>query len=214
MARQSKQDLFKAVFELPQLTDSLYDLLGKKGTMTGSRVYGVGKATMDAARDEDWAIYISPEAFNGYTLSASKQKSGYNRRNESMSVIYGHRNGILINIMCFSDEHMFDAWRLTTMVMTVIADMTDRNYSYLNKKDRDMLREMLEEKWGRVNIFRALREGLYVAEKRTKPYDVLYAWRYRSCVECHGPATNFTCAQAYNNWQRDGRCERCNPLEL
>lgn len=199
--KMSKQEVIDETFKMPELSLDMYELLKDcNGFMTGSNVI----ADIDNPNDEDWCVQIAPVAFMEYSIGHND--NGYWEA-DGFSSVYCHREGKLINIICFSDGALFNAWKFTTEVMKSLKTYAGE-LSYFTTID---MHDILKTKWKRVRLFRALKDISYVPiHKQTMSKDD--ALKYYSCKDCSREAINFTCKAAREHYQETAVCERCSGI--
>ena len=138
----------EAIFSLPELTPDHMSLLRSSGFITGSTVFN------DPAKadDIDYCIKGSPRVFSGYAIGISdKANDEYMWSKTDFVSIKGHCKGKVINILCFSDPELYEAWSLAT----------DAMIDLLSSPKWDVkIYEACAVKWKRVRIFRALVDAL------------------------------------------------------
>lgn len=194
--KMTKKEITDATWQLPPLHGSLYDLLQEQGGFqTGSHII----ANITNPNDEDWCVLINPNVFYDYTLGQSD--NGYWEA-DGFTSLYAHFNNKLINILCFSDEALFDSWRFATEFMESTYDQYCTDFNVV---------ELVNVKWKRVRLFRALRDIAY--EPRVKKSMLIpEALKYRKCSSCSREAINFSCKDARLYWQETAICERCSGI--
>ncbi len=211
-ARNTKIGRMEDAMEFPALTPQLWDLLSTQGFKTGSEVYAPGIASAD----EDWCIHISPQAFIGY--AAGIEDDSY-FETDGFASLYAHDNsGKAVNILCFSDYNLFEAWHKTTQVMENLMQTTLYDQSYKAFIDRENphrpLAKIFEKKWCRVRLFSALRDILWPVEVLQKPMAEKEALRWNKCKVCGRKALFFTSRLEKHKYLEDGICERCREENL
>ena len=191
--RMSKQDVIASAWKLPELPQYLFDtlVLGMGGFMTGSKVYG----DADSAADEDWVVTIPPHVFKGYAVGTGQD---YFDQGE-MTVLYAHKDGQLLNIICMSDHDQMKAWERTTTLMAEIQASQGRRIFF--------------DKWKRVRVFRAFVDIFWPATEvyGRRDISISEALEWRVCIRCGREAINFTNKPMREQWERTGICERCEP---
>jgi hypothetical protein len=203
--RMSKTELIEATWKLPEMDQYLYELLSEQGGfMTGSNV----TSDIDDPKDEDWCVQIAPSAFSLYSLGQSDH--GYWEA-DGFSTVYCHYQGKLVNIICFSDTQLFEAWYVATEIMRGIKDHfvpRPPNTYYGNAPTTTSMSDIFATKWKRVILFRALKDIAYEpARKREMDNDD--AVKYHKCRECSREAIYFTCKAAKDHYLATTICERC-----
>jgi hypothetical protein len=199
----SKKEVIAATWSLPELSKDMYELLSEQGGFkTGSSVF----TDINSPNDEDWCVCMPPSVFSEYTIGQCDE--GYWHA-DGFSAIYAHHNGMLINIICFSDARLFEAWFATTEAMKKMAEWptlaTPYNWSNNNQIN---LAELFKTKWKRVILFRALKDICYEPHMK-RPMEQDAALKYSKCKECSREAIYFTCAAAKAHYEATVVCERC-----
>lgn len=187
----SKEERLQWVFKLKELPDSLYYMLPQEGCLTGSTMYGGPKA--DPA-DIDWVINCPAEVFKGYTMLAGRP--GYNKE-DSFTALYAHHKGKLLNIICVSSPYVFNSWCDTTDILEKMVE-------------NPLIANLIDIKWKRVRLFRAIQDVLMPPTRLVEPMDRLKAINRSKCTLCGKEAVNFTCALERRKYLLTGICERCN----
>lgn len=185
----TKTEITAAAMSLPPLPDSLMELLKECGFMTGSSVYG----DPNTAMDEDWCVNIPPHVFRGYAIGT--QKASY-FATDQFQALYANRNGLLLNIICFSDFTLMDTWKKATNVLhSLVVNNMQISKACLTK-------------WSRVRLFRALCDVFEPVKDLYNPLPFDEAIKYSRCKRCGREAINFTNKAAKDNYLATGECER------
>jgi len=201
--KMTKKEVIEATRQMPELPQELYNMLSSEGGFrTGSTVYG---ANPKAANDEDWCVILPPSVFKEYSIGQSDQ--GYWEA-DGFSSVYCHRNGVLLNILCFSDLNLYNAWLYTTNTMQWLMTLqtVDPHKSGIE------FASFMQKKWQRVRLFRALKDIFYTPKPLRVSLEKEEALKYTKCRTCGQEATNFTCKAAKDHYQQTGTCERCSGL--
>lgn len=204
-SKLTKKEIIDLTWQLPELPDNMYDLLTEEGGfITGSSV----TSNIESAKDEDWCIMLPPNVFYEWCLGTSNE--GY-WESDGFSTVYCHRNGVLLNIICFSDANLFTAWFAATNVLKIIKDnvILPPKFSAYGKVN---VSDMLAVKWKRVAIFRAIKDAFYEPHVK-KPMDKELAFKLNKCSECSREAIYFTCRAARDYYNANCICERCSGIE-
>lgn len=197
-----KSELIKAAWASPELSSSRYELLLEHGFVTGSSAFASNKVK---PADEDWCINIPPERF--CNSAKSNMDNGYWEA-DSFSSVYAHRHGKLLNIICFSDLKLMEAWYMATQYMSLLrmAAVAESPYDKLRSKCRT---DMFDKKWMRVRVFRALKDVLHPVRPLAEPRTLIDASKYNICRICGREALNFIDKPHWLMWEMDGICDRC-----
>jgi len=178
----SKADRINLTWSMPQLPDTLMELIEEVGFKTGSAIF-----SDVVANDDDWVVNVPPKAFEGYAVGMMDE--GY-WQSDGMSSLYAHYDNRLINIICMSDWKLATAWRITTEFMKKLQYMEIQVGPIDTAKDIP-LAEAFNTKWKRVRVFRALVDVLWPVQDlrvHLSEYD----------------------AKKYQKYQATGICERCS----
>ncbi len=135
----------KALNELPK---ELFDLVKKKGLVTGSIVFGGYKEGSDV----DFIIFKGDfdfEKFNKYITPASESVVG-----GSFYAFYGRYKDFLLNFIVTKDQSQFDAWK---KAHNLVVEMVDKSETFA---------ELMKEKKFRVKQFQMLRDHFGWAVKK------------------------------------------------
>lgn len=188
----SRKERDKLVFQLPEMPDSLMDMIKEAdGFMTGSRVFGENYEFSDA----DWCVNIPAYVFDGYVLGIRDTPDYIDANADTFKSLLGHKDDIIINIICFGSYDLCEAWKETTRIMKLLRNT-------VNSLDFDT-------KWKRVRVFRALCDTLYEAPELHKFIPREDAIKYNKCCFCGQEAVSFTTKDKRDIWKRTGTCERC-----
>ncbi len=208
LSKMTKAERIEATWKLPALSPELFNLLQNEGFLTGSSILnGIENINIDP-NDFDWCISVPPHVFKHHALGANNQ--GYWEQ-DGFSSLYAHYQGELINILCFSDTQLMDSWYMTTQMMSLIAKCQIKRdfYSRHSSMSTNHIGRVLDTKWKRVRLFRALKDIMYDARQLNEPLDIGEALKYGKCRLCGQEAINFTCKEAKMSYQQTGICERC-----
>lgn len=187
----TKKQLIAHAANLPDMPESLMGVLRDCGFQTGSMVYG----NPDTAADSDWCVNVPPHVFTGYAIGA--KKADY-FDTDQFQPLYATYKGKLLNIICFSDHRLMNAWRDAT---TVLTDMCAKHAG---------IRNACTTKWSRVRLFRALCDVFEPVTNRYNPLDQEEAIKYNKCKLCGREAINFTTKAHKDHYLATGVCERHN----
>lgn len=200
--QMSKTEVIEATWKLPEMHSTLYEMLKEQGGfMTGSNV----TSNIIDPKDEDWCVQMPPSVFHGCSLGQSDH--GYWEA-DGFSSVYCHHNKKLINIICFSDRELFNAWYFATKTISSLKNTILDFPTYPWQENQLVFSDMLATKWKRVILFRALKDIAY--EPRPKrPMDHDDALKYQKCKECSREAIYFTCKAAKDHYLMSAICERC-----
>ncbi len=201
----TKEERINKVWKLPKLSSNLMAQLEECGFITGSSVYSSGKPN-----DIDWCVNIRPTAFKHYTLGCTNQ--GYWEA-DGFTSVYGHYEGTLINIICFSDIDLMDAWYRATVVMKALKDMNVEQ-SPFSRNAKTHVGTAFDTKWKRVRMFRALKDIFTPVRALEEPLELKEALKYSKCKRCGQEAINFTCKDVKDRYIRSGICERCQSKDM
>ena len=209
---RNQDELKQALTEVPELSGGLMDLLRNEGFRTGSSVYSSAKPM-----DEDWCINVPTLVFQGYALDVAKNwrdddKLYWDENNpDGMGVIYAHRYGTIMNIMCFADYQMMMAWYHTTIIMNRIREMNvPKSLFWARRFDESIsLTDVFDEKWKRVRVFRAIKDILAPHKPLNEPLSPSEAWDRNCCRICGKEAINFIDQVSRKDWEIDLICDRC-----
>jgi hypothetical protein len=196
--RMAKEERIEATMKLPMLSESLYDLLERDGFKTGSDIYSNVEPN-----DYDWCINVPPHAFSGFALNTDADYW----INDGFASVYAHYHGNLLNIICFSDYELMQAWFMATKVMRRLS-----NQYQVDQYGRVVadIGALFNEKWARVRVFRALKDIFWPMRELPEPLDRQEALQHHMCMICGREAVNFTCKAARVAYQESGICERCS----
>ena len=189
LKQMSKSEIIEIAMSMPEMPTGLMELIEHEGFQTGSRVYGGAHGDSDY----DWCVPLPPQVFEGYALGHDQNYWVEDR----FCTVYANHKGLLLNIICFSDWHLFMAWSHATIALKELNAVKEFNHAIKNSK------------WARVRLFRAFREVLTPLKMRKEPLSLEKAIEYRICKRCDGEAINFTCKPARDQWLATGVCERC-----
>ena len=199
----SPEERRQAIFALPELTEEHMNSLKQSGFQTGSTIFG----DPSKADDIDFCIIGPPVMFNHHALGINKKsREEYWNYQNDFSSIKGHYKEAIINIICFSNYDLYDAWREATRVMA---------YLIISNKNS---KHAIETKWKRVRVFRALVDVLredyqksHMQESKHLRDDlsIEQAVSYQVCLHCGREAINFTCKPIRDIYLDTAICERC-----
>ena len=196
----TKEQLIKAAWQLPELPDHLWnlkELVGgyRTGFITGSTIH----APNSDCNDLDWCTLEHPKAFSGYATNA--ENADY-FDSDGFSSLYAHKNGQLINILCFADTRLYAAWEFATDIMKDLADSSS------------VCRKRFETKWRRVRVFDAFKDMYWPVYAMHAPLGRVEAIKSQICRRCGRPALFFTDQAHKTEYQKTAICERCQSTEF
>jgi hypothetical protein len=195
----TKEEKLRAVDSLPELSDSLYELLQQDGFRTGSAEF-----SDCVPNDIDWCINVPPHVFVGYAVGTDTDywiADGF-------TSIYAHKNGEYLNILCFSNYMLMQSWFQTTQLMQQLHGTLVSTDTFHKSMGR-VCEVAFATKWKRVMVFRALKDILWPVRPLSTPLDKAEALEHYKCMICGREAINFTCMAARKEYQKTGVCERC-----
>ncbi len=206
-ARNNKDGRINDAMAYPPLSSTLWKFLRDQGFKTGSEVYAPGIKSAD----EDWCINCSPQAFRGY--AAGIDDTDYFESNGFASLYARDGDNKPINILCFSDYELFEAWHKTTQVMENLTHTTLEDVDYSNGAHKPFastkLEGILEKKWCRTRLFQALRDILWPVKALAKDLNKHDALKKRVCKRCGRKAQFFSSWPNHKAYLDSGICERC-----
>lgn len=194
-ANMTKKELMDYAMTLPQIPDHLFDAMKDYGFPTGSAVFG----NIDNPSDVDYVCGLPASAFTSCNcaVSCGNVSQDYIDQNLLNFVpLYGNRDGQLYNIICIGDGHTYRAWNKATNVMQELAARKDFTH-------------VVQEKWKRVRLFRALCDVFEDPLPLYKEIDLDEALKYSKCTRCGREAINFMDKTHKDFYKTTGLCERC-----
>ena len=174
LRHMTKQERIEATWALPALSPSHMATIQESGFITGS------SNIISNPNDIDWCVNLPPTVFRHHALGANNQD--YWEQN-SFSSLYAHYEGTLINLLCFSNMDLMNAWYVTTQAMNYLAKFSGKkSFFYATSSSppscNDLLRNAMLTKWKRIRIFRAIRDVLYNAPLLENPMTKSDALKY------------------------------------
>jgi len=200
--KMTKEQKIEASWKLPELTEGHWDLIKECGFMTGSVVYG----DPDTANDTDWCVNTHPKYLIGYAIGADNTDYF---ESDGFQLLYCHWKGQLINVICFSDISLMNAWYQATQYMKILRNETVKSQLWVDSSNKLALVEPFNTKWSRVRMFRALVDVLGPVKELYRELDYNEATQYNRCKRCGREAINFMNAQNRQRYEETLICERC-----
>ncbi len=120
-ARVSRVEVAAEIAFYPPLTEEMWDFINLEGFRTGSSVFALG---IEPA-DEDWCVHMPPSVFEGYAYGTQTEE--YIHDSGDFTSLYAHDSeGKTINLICFKNYELYEAWREATAIMSSLKPLADQ----------------------------------------------------------------------------------------
>lgn len=186
----TKEESLKKLEGMECMPQKYYDLLMETAVVTGTHAY----ARSVDSEDIDLITDLPPHVFEKYHVESS---AGYWSPDGWSSSYVKSPDGVVLNILSFSNLNLLEAWVKTTEMMVTIA------VDYPG---------IFDDKWKRVRIFQAIRDVVYEApmlNSSLPDFNPLELISQRKCIKCGQRADFFYDEEGRTEYNVTGVCVRC-----